>query len=709
MTLNKQLDELLISATESDNQKILSDIISTLATRKEPITKNIKDGLSMIIESWQADPDNSPNKTRFLIEVTQFFNERFQELRSVLPAVVKKTLPIGINKTTTIKVLKIRDANTLLAKFYFHYKNLIELKPDRFFYNTNSGNWGITGKIDWITGTIILLKLNGTKLREVELPVIIDQICIFDSKIELNNLLKTPKLPSSKELINTLTDNAYTSIKNDIIKKSLFAIFVPEKMKLAAFDKWWNDSTNESTPVSSDKTSIENCRSISELNIFVRNTPSCSITEDNITKLTTLFNTIKPTSSVKDYTHWVETISLISSKLTLEQIQSILPKNDKITRTIWPDLSEEAANFIWIDIWCQLKAGLLPSWANITDIVKGSDYLKELCLYVPWRCWKAITSNLEVEDLEKELISAPRLSNPEALLWVWRNRQKLSNILLAKLNHTTFLSSLSRKVNIAIWEEAKKELKKLIQDNADFQSHILKKDDEAVILDFLEKLNHSMSFTTSEKQSLIVKLSRKYPILKKIFESGKAKKMIPSASKDELQQPKQEIHLTSIKSFNEKIAELHDIINVQVPENTKAIATARAHGDLRENAEYAAAKERQKYLNEHRAMIEIGIATTQPTDFSDIEVSDRIIAGSTIHLKHDNNQIDIYHILGAWDSNPKKNYISYETKLGKAIIRKKVGDTVKLPGNITCTVEKITPLSEEIRKDLVPQKLTNLG
>ena len=100
-------------------------------------------------------------------------------------------------------------------------------------------------------------------------------------------------------------------------------------------------------------------------------------------------------------------------------------------------------------------------------------------------------------------------------------------------------------------------------------------------------------------------------------------------------------------------------------------------------------------------MLEMRIAITRPTDFSDITVSDKVIVGSTVHLKHDNNEIEICHILGAWDSVPEKRYVSYETEFGKALIGSKVGDSVTLPDSTTCTINKISPLSEDIRTALI--------
>ena len=700
MTDSKKLDELLINATESDNSEILSKIISILSLNEKQITKDIKDGLSMIIESWQQDPFNSPNKTRFLIEISQFFNENFQELRSVLPAAVKKTLPAGINKTTAIKILKIRDENITLSTVHYRYHNLLELKADRFFYNIDSTTWGILGKLDWITGTINLLKLNGTTLQEVDISLILDQIYIYDNKIKIDTLLKTSKLPSSDKLLETLITNTYSSTDKELMKKSLFFLFVPAKMNPAVFNKWLSASTVQKDPDSTEKAiSLKNARSINELNIFIKQHASFTIKQDSITKITTIFNIIKPTNAIKDFILWAETICLIAKELTSENIRSIVPDNDTIRNIIWPAHDELDGSY-GMELWCQLKAGMLPVWAYITETIKGTDYLTNLCLCLPWRAWKGVTSQLEIKDLELIFTQTSRLSNPEALLWIWRNRQKLSGNITNKLNHVNFFAAISRESDGAIWQAAEKGLKTLVQDNDDFQDHLLKKDDEQNILEFLDRLNSTNAFTAIEKQSLIVKLSRKIPILKTLFESGKAKKITKSASENSEQQPKDEIFITSIKSFNEKIEELNDIINVQVPENTKAIAVARAHGDLRENAEYAAAKERQKYLNEHRAILEMRIAKTRPTDFTDFIVSDKVIVGSTVYLKHENGKIEIYHILGAWDSVPEKKYISYETELGKILIGRKEGDKVTLPGDITCVIDKISSLSDKIRNAL---------
>ena len=94
------------------------------------------------------------------------------------------------------------------------------------------------------------------------------------------------------------------------------------------------------------------------------------------------------------------------------------------------------------------------------------------------------------------------------------------------------------------------------------------------------------------------------------------------------------------------------------------------------------------------------IATTRPTDFSDIKVSDTVVVGATITIEYADKTSETFHILGAWDSNPAKKYVSYETDLSQAIIGRKVNDSVNLPGNKICRIAKIEPLSKDIINEL---------
>jgi len=130
--------------------------------------------------------------------------------------------------------------------------------------------------------------------------------------------------------------------------------------------------------------------------------------------------------------------------------------------------------------------------------------------------------------------------------------------------------------------------------------------------------------------------------------------------------------------------ELHAIITTDRPKNIKAIEEARAHGDLNENAEYHAAKERQSFLEAKINDLEMAISRSEVIEISN-EPAEKIIFGSTVDLKNlVNNQTVTYQLVGPYESNPEEGKISITSPLGKALIGNEEDDYVKLktPGGV---------------------------
>ncbi len=130
--------------------------------------------------------------------------------------------------------------------------------------------------------------------------------------------------------------------------------------------------------------------------------------------------------------------------------------------------------------------------------------------------------------------------------------------------------------------------------------------------------------------------------------------------------------------------ELHTIITTDRPKNIKAIEEARSHGDLNENAEYHAAKERQSFLEAKISDLEMAISRSEVIEISS-EPAENIIFGSTVELKNlANNKTVTYQLVGPYESNPEDGKISITSPLGKALIGKEEEDIVKLktPGGI---------------------------
>ena len=123
--------------------------------------------------------------------------------------------------------------------------------------------------------------------------------------------------------------------------------------------------------------------------------------------------------------------------------------------------------------------------------------------------------------------------------------------------------------------------------------------------------------------------------------------------------------------------ELEELKNVKRPEVVAAIAEARAHGDLKENAEYHAAKEQQAQLESRVIAINDSIARANVIDVTKIDNEGKVIFGSTVTVKDlGSNKKIKYQIVGQDEADVSKNYIYFRSPIGKAFIGKELGDMV---------------------------------
>ena len=136
--------------------------------------------------------------------------------------------------------------------------------------------------------------------------------------------------------------------------------------------------------------------------------------------------------------------------------------------------------------------------------------------------------------------------------------------------------------------------------------------------------------------------------------------------------------VVSKESYDKAVAEYDDLVTKQIPENSKAIGLARELGDLKENSEYKMAKQDQALLLARRNKLEMDLQRAKISDFSEIGTG-AVGIGSVVTLLDENKNKEItYTILGAWDSNPDKQVISYQTPLGKALIGKTPAEEIEL-------------------------------
>jgi len=123
--------------------------------------------------------------------------------------------------------------------------------------------------------------------------------------------------------------------------------------------------------------------------------------------------------------------------------------------------------------------------------------------------------------------------------------------------------------------------------------------------------------------------------------------------------------------------ELNELKSVQRPKITKAIAEAREHGDLKENAEYHAAREQQSFCEGRVAEIEGKLADAQVIDVTKIEPTGRVIFGTTVTLVNlETDKTVIYQIVGEDEADVPKGKISVSSPIARAIIGKQEGDEI---------------------------------
>ncbi len=119
------------------------------------------------------------------------------------------------------------------------------------------------------------------------------------------------------------------------------------------------------------------------------------------------------------------------------------------------------------------------------------------------------------------------------------------------------------------------------------------------------------------------------------------------------------------------------VLRAERPKIVDAIEEARAHGDLSENAEYHAAKERQGQVEAQIADLEDRVSRAQIIDPATLS-GDKIVFGATVTLLDDDDKPVRYQIVGQTEADANKGRISYNSPLGRALISKKVGDEIEV-------------------------------
>lgn len=248
-------------------------------------------------------------------------------------------------------------------------------------------------------------------------------------------------------------------------------------------------------------------------------------------------------------------------------------------------------------------------------------------------------------------------ASSELLLWLAKER---SDSFADILGPEVFRAMLTAMERDQFNEKRSNRLRDYILDDQSLLVELIGSADLEVIKDLTRALQLSPCFDDMDKRSLLARIVKSYPAVQSLI-SGEQKKEDTTL-------------VVSWDSLERRKNEYAELVQKKIPANSKEIAIARSYGDLRENHEYKSAKEMQKLLMRRKAELESQMVRARGMDFSQAKTDQVNIGTRVVVTDLDSNAKEKYALLGAWDSDPDRNIISYLTPIAQALLNKKIGE-----------------------------------
>jgi transcription elongation factor GreA len=212
--------------------------------------------------------------------------------------------------------------------------------------------------------------------------------------------------------------------------------------------------------------------------------------------------------------------------------------------------------------------------------------------------------------------------------------------------------------------------------------------------DLMRRLMMSPAFEELNKRSLMARMIKIHADLQTMLTGD-------SEEKDEAL-------IVSWASLQKKKEEYDDLIAKKIPENTREIGIARSYGDLRENFEFKAAKEMQTVLMRRKAELEQMLERARGSNFENVDTQ-QVSVGTVVTVQDLKSEAcSTYSVLGAWDSDPEKGILSYQTAIGQALLGKRSGEVVELPtetGSRRVEIVEISAFSGQVMEENFATKI----
>jgi transcription elongation GreA/GreB family factor len=251
----------------------------------------------------------------------------------------------------------------------------------------------------------------------------------------------------------------------------------------------------------------------------------------------------------------------------------------------------------------------------------------------------------------------------EMLVWLCKEREGEWRDLVTPDLLGAILSALERDQHNENSRGSK--LRDLLLDDRELIPDMFAGGEVDLARDGMRRLMLTPVFDELTKRSLLARIIKLYPELESVI-TGEQKEEKSAAL------------IVSWSSLEKRKAEYEELVNKKIPENSKEIGVARSYGDLRENFEFKAAKEMQAVLMRRKSELETALHNARGTAFESPDIS-QVSIGTVVGLRDsDTGKEETFTILGAWDGDPDRGIISYQTAIGQAMLGHKLGEVVTL-------------------------------
>jgi len=700
----KDIEELMLAVIDAPRPENLEALKKAVSAAPDAATA---DQLEMLWEEWENRKLSAP-EAKYIMEIAKCGVPGKPYFRKALINAVKVLLPPYIAQAPVVKATGVRDENKTPAQIAGRVERLLALRSGAVVFLAGARRWGVAGTVDAMNASLPMMPFAQVGSNAaVPLEVVLNDAVILASGPDVSRLVNAASVPVSAALFRlTVEKRRQTDISEECLKL-MARSGCGRKMDDAAFERYWNIGIAQSKPAAAAAAPAGGrraCdgRSLKEIQLLLEKEQEANagkFAADEISALCAFFGKLAAATAQRDAKIVAEVLAMVFDRTPEGSFQPII---DSLAGKV-PFFPKEpaAAPLTVFAVWGELASKLLDKLCAGAAQVFPAEYLAACAVKLPLKALNCLGPHIS-NELICSTLTSQRGCGADLLLWIWKNRKKRHDQkLLALVNLDNVSRILSAEEPPKVYLPARRELHSMLLDDWAFQSHLIAMLDDDPVM-FGSILQGALFLNAGERQSLMVKLARQSKEIQEYLESGAGKKILDAgtAHNESHEAPVFEATYTSVRSHQALIKELDDIINIHVPENREALKTARAHGDFRENSEFDAAKERRNHLSRRRGELERELANIQPVLMKQVEISDTAVIGSEVEIELDGKKVEKYYLLGAWDGDPERRFLSYRTRLGKALLNRKVGDTFTGPDGKPGKVLSVAKLPAELIAEL---------